>query len=364
MNLYESLMSEVEKGLQGKNVTIPFLLGGLDREIDISKNMMITIGGATGSAKSTFVSEQFILNTLEWYFKQTGTKIKLSIIYFGMERKQYMQTAKWISRFIYMEEGVEISPKKIIGRSKETLTERELELVKRYAERLKEWEKDDTLICFEGSHNPTGISIWLDEFARRHGTVLERPEGTLTHRTYVPNHENHIVLIITDHLGILAPEKVLGVKKQNIDKFSESMRTARDLYGFSPIIVQQLNRSISDVNRLKMGDTLPKLSDFADTSSTSHDSDAVLALFDPWRVLGNDATRDVCGYDLTKLRDKKGKKYYRTIHILKNSCGSDGITIPCAFHPVYGIMKQMPAPAENMQDTDYEKIVNGTYFLY
>lgn len=364
MNLYDSLMNEVNKGMEGKNQCIPFLLGGLDKEVDIARNIMITIGGSTGSAKSTFVTEQFILNTIHWYLSQKDPTLKLSIIYFGMERKQFMQSAKWLSRFIYLDQGIDISPKKIIGRSKIPMTQRELEIVQAYAEKLKEWQKDELLTCFEGSHNPTGISIYIDDFAKRHGTIKERPQGTLTHRSYVPDHPNHIVLVITDHIGILAPEKVQGVKKQNIDKFSEAMRNARDLYGFSPIIVQQLNRSISDVNRLKMGDTIPKLSDFADSSSTSHDSDAVLALLDPWRVLGNDAQKDVCGFDLPKLRDKEGKKYYRTIHILKNSFGSDGITIPCAFHPIYGILKQMPKHADDMTDQDYEKITNGSYFLY
>lgn len=364
MNLYDGLMSEVKKGMEGKNASIPFLLGGLDREIDISKNMMITIGGSTGSAKSTFVSEQFILNTIHWYLDQKDTNIKLSIIYFGMERKQYMQTAKWISRFIYLGEGVDIPPKKVIGRTKEKLTDREAELVARYAERLKTWQEDDILTCFEGSHNPTGIAIWIEEFAKKHGTIINRPLGSLSQKTYVANHPNHIVLIITDHIGILSPEKVQGVTKQNIDTFSRAMRTARDLYEFSPIIVQQLNRSLSDVNRLKLGDTLPKLSDFADSSSTSHDSDAVLALLDPWRVLGNDAQRDVLGYDLSKLRDAKGKKYYRTIHILKNTFGSDGISIPCAFHPIYGILKQMPKSPADMTDNDYNAIISGSYFLY
>lgn len=368
MNIYEDIKKEVVQGLSGKNNTIPFPIEGLEDYLEISKNTMTVIGGATGSGKSTFTVEIFITGLIKWYFRNKdieGFNTKLSIMYFGMERKQVMLTAKMLSRFIFEIEGISIAPKKILGRTKYKLTDEELILVNKHTEIFKNWHDDDLFMCTEGSKNPTGISKYIEDFSKKHGVIHSPKEkGPLEERTYVPNHPNHLVIIITDHLGILKSEKdETGQRKNRSDKFSQTMRTARDLYGYSPVIVQQLNRSISDINRLKLGDIIPKLSDFADTSDTQNDSDVVIALLDPWRVLGNDADEDVMRYKLRQLRDEKGKKYYRSMHILKNTYNSDGISVPLAFHPVFGIFKKMPKIASEMTVEDYNSITSEEYFL-
>lgn len=364
IDLYDNLLEQINKGLQTKNVTVPFGIEKLNWYLDIAPNTMTTIGGITGSAKSTSVQEFYIFSVLDWYLKnKETTDLKLSIIYFGMERKLFMYSSKFISRIIFEKEGYNIPFKKILGRGLDKLTTEEHQIVLKYMNILKEWQKDETLICFENSKNPTGISKFIEEFAKKHGEIIPRRDGTLESKSYKPNHPNHLVLIITDHVGLLKSERVDGVKKQNIDKFSDTMRDARDLYGFSPVVVQQLNRSVMDVNRLKLADTLPKLSDFAETSQTSHDSDIVLALYDPYSVLPSDTQTDIAGYSLPKLKDAKGAKFYRTLHILKNSFDSNGITIPLAFHPYYGIFKEMPKKAQDMTDQDYAEITNGSYFL-
>lgn len=230
MNIYEDIVNEINKGLEGKNNTIPFPIEGLEDYLEISKNTMYVLAGATGSGKSTFTVEVFITSLLKWYFAnrdKEGFDLKLSIMYFGMERKQIMLTSKLLSRFIFEEQGIEISAKKILGRTKDKLTPEEKELVLQCSERFKEWQKDDLFFCTENSKNPTGIKIFIDNFAERNGKIIKRGDGVLDERTYIPNHPNHITLIIVDHLALLRKEKdEQGQKKQRLDRFSEIMRTA------------------------------------------------------------------------------------------------------------------------------------------
>lgn len=315
-------------------------------------------------------AQDLILNTLDWYFDNKTDDLKLSIIYFGMERKLYMYSAKWVSRMIFLKEGILIPVKKILGRRRlngqiDNLTSTELELVERYAKVFEDWEKDDVFICKEGTHNPTGLKIFIDKFAEKHGKIGEREkDDVLGKKTYEPNHSNHIVLVVTDYVGVLDAEKdENGQKKLRLDKFSWIMRRARDLYGFSPINIQQLSRAVNDYTRLKLNDVKPKLSDIADTSELARDADVVIAIFEPWRYLPQDTTVDLLGYNLTNLRDQNGYKYYRSLHILKSSFDGDGITIGAAFHPMTGILKAMPKKPHEMTDADYKDITNGDYFL-
>ena len=368
MNLYEDLKAEIDNGLIGRNGSIPFPIAKLDNYLEIAKNTNYLLVGDTGAGKSS-AAQDLILNILDWYYKNQSEDIKLSIIYFGMERKLYMYSAKWVSRMVFLNEGILIPVKKILGRKRvngvvDKLTAQEYEMVLKYAEIFNKWEKDDTFTCIEGTHNVTGLKIFIDDFAKKNGEIIPRKEGVLTKSTYKPNHPNHIVLIVTDYVGVLDPEKdESGQKKVKLDKFTLIMRRARDLYGFSPINIQQLSREVSSTARLKLNDLRPKLSDIADTSELGRDSDVALAIFEPFRYVTEDMDTDLLGYNLKKLRDKNGYKYYRSLHIMKSSFDGDGISIGVAFHPQTGILKAMMKPANLMTDEDYESITNGNYFL-
>lgn len=370
MKLSEQLHKEIENGRNGKAGIIPVPYDRVGDYIDIAKNTGYVIGGETGSGKSTLVQDMFMIRPIEWYLKNKDENIKLSIILFGMERKMYQYSARWLARKIFTDQGIPIPPKKVLSRQKNfKMDDQEYQLVQMNYNILDEWEKDDLLIAFEGSKNPSGISAYLEAFARKHGTIIDKDktdksmENILADRTYVPNHPNHIVLVIVDHIGILKPEKDLEKSKGQIDKFSTVMRQARDIYGFSPVVIQQLNRSLADVSRLKLGDLAPKLSDFADSSQTQHDADVVLALFEPYRhIVGDLDGHKENGYVLKGFRDEYFKTYYRSLHILKNSFGTNGIQFPMALQPEYGIFKTLPRK-KDIDEGIYKNVTSGHYFL-
>lgn len=367
MSLSQELDKEIQASLHGKSNVIPFSYARVNDYVDIAKNTMYSVAGETGVGKSTIAVDAFLINPILWYLENKNENIKLSVIYLSMERKLYMTTSRIISRLIWMEQGLDIPPKKILGRKEGyKLTEEEYKLVQEYYKQIDEWEKDDLLITAENSKNPTGISIFLEEFAKRHGKVHHKDtkqertfENTLEKpKTYEPNHPNHIVLVITDHIGILTPEQGNTKVKNTIDAFSKAMREARDVYGFSPVIIQQMNRNMSDIHRQKMGELKPKLSDISDSSSTSHDSDVVMMLHDPLRH-NSEATEQ--GYQIKRFRDKWNRNYYRSLHIVKNTFESSDISFSMALHPVYGCLKTLPKKDE-ITESIYEDVTSGRYF--
>lgn len=354
--IFEELKEQIRKGLKGENGSIPFPLERLDYFLDITKNLNIVVGGSSGSGKSSFSTEVFIVKPLLWYLKnRETTNIKLSIIYFGMERKQYRSTARWLSRLIFADRGILIPINKILGIGSK-LDERELHLIGEYKHIFE--AIDPLLTCYEGVIKPDKIEEYLREFALKHGKLEKTVEagGVIEKEIYKPDHPNHIVLTITDHVGLIATSN----KKAEIDKYSHIMRIARDTYGFSNIQVQQLNRSISETGRAKLGDIQPQLSDFQDTSSTIQDADVVLALLDPYRHVREGT--DGLGYEIDWLKDEKGVKYYRSVHILKNSFNSDGISVGLAFYPFCSMFRTLPKPLDFTSDIAHQ-VKSGKYFL-
>jgi replicative DNA helicase len=175
---------------------------------------------------------------------------------------------------------------------------------------------------------------------------------------YVPNDPNTITIVVIDHIGLLKTTKDQPTKKEAIDKMSSELQYFRDFFGYTPVVVSQFNRSISNPMRLKAGDVEPQLEDFSDSSSTQNDADVVLALFDPMRY----KVSDTSGYDLDKLKDDYGAKYFRSLRLLKNSYGEDDIRIGLGFMGQLGIFKELPKN-KDITDTDYQSIINKTYFL-
>jgi hypothetical protein len=110
--------------------------------------------------------------------------------------------------------------------------------------------------------------------------------------------------------------------------------------------------------RIKNGDVEPQLEDFADSSSTQNDADVVLALFDPMRY----KVADPSGYDLMKLKDEYGAKYFRSLRLIKNSYGEDDVRIGLGFLGQIGMFKELPKK-KNMTDADYQAVVSKSFFV-
>jgi hypothetical protein len=350
---FDILKVEVEKGLAGKNGGIPMGFNRLNHFIGIRKSMYYLIGGLTGSGKTSFVDDAFVLNPVDWYLQNKDkTNIKLKIIYRSMERSRTYKIAKWVSRKIFLDYGISIPVAKMLGWN-DRMNDDEYKLFLSYEEYINAIGEVVTII--DGPENPVGIAKDIKEHALANGEIIQVDKYN---KRYVPHDENTITLIIIDHIGLLKTIKDYPTKKSLIDKMSDELRYARDFYGYSPVVVSQFNRDISNPIRIKNGDVEPQLEDFKDSATTQEDADIVMALFDPMRY----KVPDPSGYDLNKLIDEYGAKYFRSLRIIKNSYGSDDIRIGLAFHGEIGIFKELKRK-KDITDADYAAVLNKTHFL-
>ena len=351
---FEELNKQVNLGLSGKNNGIPMGFNRLNRYIGIRKGIYTLVGGLTGSGKTSFIDDAYVLNPFDWFISKEGqaSGIKLKIWYRSMERSGVYKMAKWVSRKIFLDHGIIITVPKLLGWT-EKMTADEHDLFLQYEEYVE--RMSDVITIIDGPENPVGIAKELKAFAEQHGEIVQVDQYN---KKYIPKDETQIVIPIIDHIGLLKLTKDQPTKKQAIDKMSDELRFARDFYGYSPVVVSQFNRDISNPIRMKNGDVEPQLEDFAESSSTQNDADVVLALFDPMRY----KVPDPSGYNLEKLKDEYGAKYFRSLRLIKNSYGEDDVRIGLAFLGSIGIFKELPK-RKNMTESDYESVLNKTYFL-
>ncbi len=351
---FEHLNDEVSKGMSGKNNGIPMGFNRLNRYIGIRKGIYTLIGGLTGSGKTSFVDDCYVLNPVDWAMSPQGLSsgISIKIIYRSMERSKTYKLAKWVSRKIFLDHGIIIPVPKLLGwTDRMTKDEHDLFLGCRdYLEAILE-----IVTIIDGPENPVGIAKELKAYALERGEVEEVDKYN---KIYIPNNPNELTEVVIDHIGLLKYTKELNTKKQVIDKMSDELRFARDFYGYSPVAVSQFNRDISNPMRIKNGDVEPQLEDFKDSSQTQDDADVVLALFDPLRY----KVADPSGYNLDKLVDETGAKYFRSLRLIKNSYGEDDIRIGLGFLGQIGMFKELNKK-KDMTELDYSNVLNKTWFL-
>ena len=306
------------------------------------------------SGKTSFIDDAFVLNPVDWVMSPEGqaSGIKIKIWYRSMERSRTYKLAKWTSRRIFLDHGITIGVNKLLGWT-EQMSEEEHKLFLSYEDYMNKLSEIITII--DGPENPVGVAKELKSYALERGEIVQQDKYN---KIYIPDDPNEITIVVIDHIGLLKTTKDQPTKKQAIDKMSDELRYARDFYGYSPVVVSQFNRSIANPTRIKNGDVEPQLEDFADSSATQNDSDVVMALFDPMRY----NVEDPSGYDLNKLRDDYGGKYFRSLRLIKNSYGEDDIRIGLAFLGQLGMFKELPK-RKHITDTDYESVVNKTWFL-
>jgi len=349
---FELLRNEVTAGYEGRNNGIPMGFDRLNRYIGIRKSIYTLVGGLAGSGKTSFIDDAYVLNPFDWFISHKDPKLKLRIIYRSMERSRTYKLAKWVGRKIFMDHGVIIPVPKLLGWT-EKMTPDEHDLFLLYEDYIGQMQ--DVITIIDGPENPVGIAKELKAHALKNGRIEQIDEYN---KRYFPNDENVITIVIIDHIGLLKTTKDQSTKKDAIDKMSDELRYARDFYGYTPVVVSQFNRSISNIVRLKNGDVEPQLEDFAESSSTQNDADIVLALFDPMRYKVSDPS----GYTLEKLKDQYGAKYFRSLRLIKNSFGEDDVRIGLGFMGQLGIFKELPK-SKDMTDDVYQSVINKSYFL-
>lgn len=350
---FELLKKEVQQGISGGNGGIPMGFDRLNKFIGIRRKLMFLLFGSPGSGKSALLHHSFILSPFDWYITTKPKDLKFKVILFSMERTKIYILAKWMSRKIFIDQGILIPIAKLLGWWDTKLTKDEHDLFLAY-----EWYINELLQVvdiIEGAQNPTGIYKYVKDYAEKNGKIEQIDEY---HKVYIANNPDEIIIVGEDHIGLTRTEKGADNKKAAIDKLSEYNQWFRDFLGYIPIPIMQLGRNLNNPIFQKMDSFEPSLEDAKESGNPGEAADVVISLFDPKRLRTSDDS-----YDVDKFIDQTtGANYFRSLKILKNTYGEDMIKIGTGFMGVTGIFSELPK-AKHMENFEYDSLFNHTFFL-
>jgi hypothetical protein len=333
----ESLLDNIERGKQGKNIGISTGLPIIDSLIyGIQRKYIYTVGADTSGGKTSFALDIFVYNLL----KNAGNK-KVSILYYSFEMASDVLYAKLLSRHIWDAYKEIVTYEDILSLTKPISKEHQ-ELVSKSLAWVREISSHLTI--YDKSLSPNGIYATCKEWLKKFGVFNQVDE----HREeYIDQEPDTYKVALWDHVGLIGGQ---GTKKERIDLTVEYAIYFRNKCGLTGIFIQQMNRNSKSMDRKTSGYELYQLDDFKDTSGTTDGSEVVIALYFPYR----EKIARCEGYPIQNVL----KKRFRLGQILKNRYGQADVNKGLAFYGEIGMFKELPRPEEI---SDYEPYLTLDY---
>ena len=315
----KNLKELIDRGRKGENHALSMGLPKLERFVDgVAQETYYLIAGGTGSGKTSFALHSFIYKPI----MENIDNPDFHIIYFSLEMTAEQLLGKILSIYIYETFGVELSFKELLSRSKDTtLSDMDYELVCQSLEMLEKIESH--MIIYDKPLNNQRMVDFLMESLKQFGKF----QGD----TYTLFRPNHIILVILDHIGLARPS--IGNGK------------------ISPVVVMQVNRGSSNVERRKLNFQELQLDDLKGTGNPAEDANIVLALFYPFR----EKMSSYRGYDIKQIGEN-----FRSAVVLKNRWGTADIAVGLGFYGKTGLFRELPIATKI---TNYEKYLTPDWLI-
>ncbi len=339
--IFNNLLKQIDMGKDGLNVGLSNGFNRLNEFLHgVQRKTYYTIGGETGSGKSSLALHSFVYSP----YVNLIDKSKLRILYLSFELPKEELLGKLTARHLYETAGVTTDINELLSRGKHRISDELYLKVVQTKDFFEEME--DHFFIIDNPLSPKQIEDIILKFTSQFGSFNKVVEETndglkIESLVYTPNVADSYLIVILDHAG-----KIPGgsAKKQVIDEVSDLFVQYRNLTGISPVMVNQLNRDNSDVQRMRLGQVDPKLSDWKDTNCVPEDCNVALAVFNPKRH--NIPMHK--NYDIEKLKDR-----YRSVSILKNRYGPDSKYLGCAYFGEVGKFVELPNSELTMDQYEY-----------
>ena len=344
--IFDDVKRKIDDGKQGLNTGIPMGFKRLHNVIPgIQQSTYYLIGGELGTGKSSMVDELFMYNPYE-YVINNKNNIDFHVLYFSLEIDKVRKMAKAIARRVFNKYKILVDINYVLSKGKNRISDEIYKYVMSECDYF--YKLEEYVTFFDSTENPTGIWMKALNYSKSNGVWIncKNSDGEFVPSEYKPNNPSKITLVVVDHVGLMRHERGFN-KKQNIDKLSEYCIILRNKCQYSPVLIQQLNRSLSSSERFSANRVEPQLSDFKDSQNPEEDSDIVLAVFNPSRY----DIKTFYGYNTSLLKNR-----FRSLSILKNRDGDAEQMLGMGFIGQTGMFFELPR-AEDMNQEQYERII-------
>lgn len=357
----DKVIANIDKGMLGGNEGLFMGYPKLQEIVPgVQPATVYDICGGTGSGKTAFALSSFVLNPYDDYVakKARGEDIELEIPIWSMEMSDTILITKAVARKIFKDYHILTDINYILSRGKNRCSQEIYDLV---LKTRKYFEELESVVTIYTSSNPTGIHKEIKRRALANGkekftefNITEYDDNGNPHPktikqfvSYTPNHPNHFLIALQDHVALQKQEVGAPSVKALIDKLVNYIIDDKLKYGITDVFCQQINRASESIDRMRTNSIDIQLSDLRDSSDTAHAADFVIGLANPFQYEIS-PYRD---YDIKRLQDR-----FRSIKIVKARDGISNVVSGMGFMGEVGVFKELPK-GKMMTEDDYKQVL-------
>lgn len=351
---HERLRKEMKDGREGRSIFLPLSLSEMGKQIQIQPGQYSLIGGHSSTGKTAFAHQNYILHPYNLWRKARDPNndfelgFELRIVLFNMERSYMRLAAKWMAYFLWNKYGMLVDENwiKSRGMRKGLMTDEQQELI----DEAERWVYDMGYIMDTYSMNltPAQVKSKLEKLAAEQGS-FQPVEGS-PNDMFISDGKPRLTIVVLDHMGRVKQESRLD-ERGTINKMSAELSYARDHYGFSPAVVAQFNRNMSETAR-RNKEINPEAQDFAGSSNMYMDCDLAFGILDP--AMFNQPEHRT--WSVGGMRGKYGQNRFRGVYVLKNSDGISQFDTGAQFVGEVGLFRELSK--ETYTDEEYKELAD------
>ncbi len=376
MSLFNRIIHQAKENkqirLSGGYTCIPWTFERFSTVIPgIQKGRYIICTANSKVGKTQLADFLYLYEPYEFINSPANKHMSLKIFYFSLEMSAEEKLKQAITHRIFRDTNHVIDPQDIDSVFKgRILSDEHEKLIESYEGYFDKFLT--TVHYIDNIRNPYGIYRFVREYAEKNGVYYDKNGGIVSYdyinhpnvevrekallsiSHYVPNNPNEYVIVITDHVSLLTPEKGETLH-QTMSRFSSSYcLRMRDRWNYTVVNVQQQAADQEKQQFTTSGKSIidklrPSPDGLGDNKLTGRDCDIMLGLFAPHRygIETYPQRLNSPGYDITKLRDN-----YRELSVLLNRRGSGFINTHLYFNGAVNYFKELP----NVNTINYESI--------
>lgn len=355
MKTYERVLANLkarrERVLSGKLNCIPFDLPRFTEFLPGIEQGKYLIISANHKIGKTQITDWLYLYTPLLYAFYNPTQIRVKIHYFTWEmsaEEKYTQAISFL--LYYLSNGqIRIAPMDLRStNAKRPLSAQILALLDKEPYKSLLDFLDANVNFIDSIKNPTGVQIYLEEFAKNNGIIHKKkqtfrnPEtGELYEKEvfdyFEPNDPDEYWIGIFDHLSLVSPEMGLTLR-DTMGKLSANVLVPlKSKYKFCFVGVQQQAQQQESIENMKMNRLKPTADGLADNKALIRDVDLCLGLYGPFRY----GIKEHEGYDIQRMKDS-----IRFLEIIAGRQGGGGNVCPLYFDGAVNFFKELPLPSD------------------
>lgn len=340
-SIYNKVLAQIERGKLGLNEGLPMGLPKTSGIInDVQAKRYDLIAGKTSSGKTAFTDSCYVLSPFNYLQTNEGIekKMKFEVLYFSLEIDGESKFTKMAAQKMWTDFGKIVDVNALLSRGKNRITRDQYEMA--YHLRDYFYKIEEVIHIIDTKTTVEEIHTRIFEYAKLNGKLEKRGDSFV----YTPNHPNQIVLIIIDTINLLDTSPEYPSLKKAIDALSKKFIWWRNICGYTPVVIQQLNAQITDPMRLKQQRLEPEGDDLEDSKRTSKDCNTFMTIFDPSEF----NAKVFRGYNIEILNS-----WFRSLRIIKNRDGERGQRLGLKFFGKVGLFSELPT-ASQMEQLHYE----------